>query len=77
MLQFNLVGYQYQQKTEVLYTFTPNKSYVNFLNVEPSNLVFLKTYYAEFDGIIITFTGQNGRLLEIENKANLALLINK
>ena len=77
MLQFNLVGYQYQQKTEVLYTFTPNKSYVNFLNVEPSNLVFLKTYYAEFDEIIITFTGQNGRLLEIENKANLALLINK
>ena len=77
MLQFNLVGYQYQQKTEVLYTFTPNKSYVNFLNVEPSNLVFLKTYYTEFDGIIITFTGQNGRLLEIENKANLALLINK
>ena len=77
MLQFNLVGYQYQQKTEVLYTFTPNKSYVNFLNVEPSNLVFLKTYHAEFDEIIITFTGQNGRLLEIENKANLALLINK
>ena len=77
MFQFNLVGYQYQQKTEVLYTFTPNKSYVNFLNVEPSNLVFLKTYHAEFDEIIITFTGQNGRLLEIENKANLALLINK
>ena len=77
MFQFNLVGYQYQQKTEVLYTFTPNKSYVNFLKVEPSNLVFLKTYYAQFDEIIITFTGQNGRLLEIENKANLALLINK
>ena len=47
------------------------------LNVEPSNLVFLKTYNTEFDEIIITFTDQNGRPLEIEDKVNLALLINK
>ena len=55
----------------------PNKSYVSLLNVEPSSLVFLKTYNAEFDEIVITFTDQNGRLLEIEDKANLTLLINK
>ena len=47
------------------------------LNVEPSNLVFLKTYDTEFDEIIITFTDQNGRSLEIEDKVNLTLLINK
>ena len=47
------------------------------LNVEPSNLVFLKTYNTEFDEIIITFTNQNGRPLEIEDKVNLTLLINK
>ena len=47
------------------------------LNVEPSNLVFLKTYNTEFDEIIITFTDQNGRPLEIEDKVNLTLLINK
>ena len=46
------------------------------LNVEPSNLVFLKTYGTEFDEIIITFTDQNGRPLEIEDKVNLTLLIN-
>ena len=68
---------QYQQKSEVLYTFTPNKSYAYLLNAEPSNLVFPKTYNAEFDEIIITFTDQNGRLLEIEDKVNLTLLINK
>ena len=34
------------------------------------NLVFLKTYNTEFDGIIITFTDQNGRPLEIEDKVN-------
>ena len=55
----------------------PNKSYAYLLNVEPSNLVFLKTYNTEFDEIIITFTDQNGRPLEIEDKVNLTLLINK
>ena len=47
------------------------------LNVEPSNLVFLKTYDIKFDEIIMTFTDQNGRLLEREDKLNLALLICK
>ena len=39
------------------------------------NLVFLKTYNARFDGIIITYIDQNGRTLKIENKVNLILLI--
>ena len=55
----------------------PNKSYTYLLNVEPSNLVFLKTFSTESDKIIITFTGQNGRPLEIGDKVNLTLLINK
>ena len=37
----------------------------------------MKTYNTRFDEIIITFTDQNGRLLEIEDKVNLTLLINK
>ena len=47
------------------------------LNVKPSKLVLLKTYNTEFDEIIITFTDQNGRTLEIEDKVNLTLFINK
>ena len=62
---------------EVLYTFTSNKSYAYLLNVELNNVVFLKFYNTEFDDIIITFTDQNGRSLEIEDKVNLTLLINK
>ena len=54
-----------------------NKSYVYLLNVEPNNLVFLKTYITEFDDIIITFTDQNGRPLEIEGKISLTVLINE
>ena len=71
LVQCNLVDNQYQQKSEVLYTFAPNKFYPFLLNVEPSNLVFLKTFNTEFDEIIMTFTNQNGRPLEIEDKVNL------
>ena len=68
---------RYYIKSKILYTFTPNKSYDYLLNDEPSNLVFLKTYNTEFDNIIITYTDQNGRLLEIKDKVNLTLPINK
>ena len=47
------------------------------LNFEPSDLVFLKTYNTEVDEIIMIFTDQNGQPLEIEDKVNLTLLINK
>ena len=42
LVQCNLVDNQYQQKSELLYTFTPKKSYAYLLNVEPNNSVFLK-----------------------------------
>ena len=55
-------------QSEVLYTFTLNKSYAYLLNVESSNLVFLKTYDIDCDELIIKFTDQNGTPLEIEDK---------
>ena len=76
LVQCNFVDNQYQRKSKALYTFVHNKSYVHLLNVELSNLVLLKTY-TEFDKIIITFMYQNGRPLEIEDKVNLTMLINK
>ena len=77
LVQCKLVDNQYQQKSQVIYMFALNKSYVYLLNNEPSNLVFLKTYNTDFDKIFITFTDQNDRLLEIEDKFNLTLLTNK
>ena len=76
LVQCNLVENQYQQKPEVIYTFTSNKSYAYLLNNERSNFVFLKIYNTEFDEIIITFTDQNGGTLEIEDEVNLTLLFN-
>ena len=53
LVQCNLLDKQYQQTSEVLYTFASNKSYTYLLNQEPSNLVFLKTYNTEFHEIIV------------------------
>ena len=39
LVQFNLVDNKYQQKYEVLYSCTPNKSSSYLLNAEPSNFV--------------------------------------
>ena len=75
LVQFKSVVNQYKQKSEVLLTFI--SKFVYLLIVVPSNLVFLKIYNAHFDEIIIKFTDQNARLLEIEDKVNLTLLINK
>ena len=54
-----------------------HKSYAYLLNAKPSNSVILKTYNSEFDKIIITLMDQNSRPLEIEDKVNLTLLVNK
>ena len=54
-----------------------NRPYAYLLNVEPSNLVFIKTYNTGFDEIVITFTDQNSIPLEIKDKFNLTVLITK
>ena len=77
LVQCKLVDNQYQQKSEILYTFIPNKFCAYLLYVEPSNLVSLKTCNTAFDKMIITSTDQNGRPLEIEDNVDLGLLINK
>ena len=59
LFKINSVNNQFFKKTEVLYIFTPNKSYAYLLNVEPSTLVFSKTYNTGFDEIITIYTDKN------------------
>ena len=77
LVRCGLVDNQNQQKSEVLCTFTRNKSFAYLLNVEPSSLMFIKTYNSAFDEIVIIFEVQNSRQLEIKGKVNLALLVHK
>ena len=51
----------------------PNKCYAYLFNAEPSTLVFLKTYRTEFDEIVITFTDQNGRTINMDQYGSIRI----
>ena len=71
----NMVNKYYQQDSRVLYTFVPNKSFCILLDISPSNYIFLKTFYSEYNEIIVWFTDQNSQPLAIEDKINLTMVI--
>ena len=62
-------------KIHVLYTFIPNKSFGSLPDISPSNHIFLKTFNSEYDEIIVWFTDQNSKPLEIEDRINLTMVI--
>ena len=70
LIQCNLVDNKYQQKSEVLYTFTFSKCHACLLDMKRNNLVLLKSCNTEFDDIL---THQNGGPFEIEAKGILTL----
>ena len=75
LVHCNMVNNDYQQDSRVLYTFVPNKSFGSLLDISPSNHIFLKTFNSEYDEIIVWFTDQNSKPLEIEDRINLTMVI--
>ena len=75
LIHSNLVNYDYQQDSRILYAFVPNKTFGSLLGISPTNHVFLKTFNSEFQEIKIWFTDQTSAPLELEDKINVALII--
>ena len=75
LVHCNLVNNDYQQDSRILYTFVPNKTFGSLLEISPTNHVFLKTFYSEFQAINIWFTDETSKPLEVEDKMNLTLII--
>ena len=71
----NLVNNDYQQDSRILYTFVPNKTFSNLLEVSPTNQIFLKTFNSEFQEVKTWFTDQTSKPLELEDKINITLII--
>ena len=65
-----MVNNDYQHDSRVLYTFIPNKSFGSLLDISRSNHIFLETFNSEYDEIVVWFTDQNSKPLEIEDKLN-------
>ena len=57
-------------------SFDPSKTFDQFLEISPTNFIFLKTFNSEFQAIEVWFTDQNSKPLEIEDRINLTLVIN-
>ena len=66
----NISNNDYQQGSKLLYTLVPNKSY------SLKNFIFLRTFNSEFPYIEVWFTAQNSKMLQIEDKINITLVIN-
>ena len=71
----NLVNNNYQQASTVLFIFVPIKQIGQLITILPHSPTILKTTNAEFSSIKIWFTDHNNRPLEIEDNANIRLII--
>ena len=59
-----------------MYTFVPNKSFGQLLDISPKNFILLKVFDLEFSYIEVSFTDQSSKPIEIEDKINITLVIN-
>ena len=75
LVHCNMVNSDYQQDSRVLYSFVPNTFFRSLLDISPSNHIFLKTFNSEYDEIVVWFTDQNSKPLEIEDRINLTMAI--
>ena len=88
LVHCNIGNNDYQHNSRVLYTFIPNKSLDQLLDISPKKITFLKTFNSEFLYIEVWFTYQISKPLEtwftyqiskpleIEDKMNITLVIN-
>ena len=77
LVHCNIVNNNYQQNSRVLFTFIPNKSFGKILDISTKKIILLKMFDLEFLYIELWFTDQNSKRLEIEDKINITLVINK
>ena len=75
LVHCNIVRNDYQQDSGILYTFVPNKPFGSLLEISTTNHIFLKTFNSEYDEIVVWFTDQNSKALEIEDRINLTMVI--
>ena len=75
LVHCNLVNNNYQQTSELLFTFVPDKQFSQLITIAPHSLTMLKTTNIEFQYNEVWFTDPNNRPLEIEDNLNITLII--
>ena len=72
LVHYNLVNNSYQK---VLFTFVPNKQFGQLIFISPHSITLLKTTNSEFPFILVWFTNQTNKPLEIDDNVNITLII--
>ena len=58
----DIVNNDYQQDSQIVYTFVLNKPFGGLLDIPPTNHIFLNTFKSEYDEIKVWFTDQNSQV---------------
>ena len=75
LVHCNLVKNNYQHTSKVLFTFVPNKTFGQLINIPPHAFTIMNTVNTEFSSVEVWFTDQSSKALEIEDNVNLTLII--
>ena len=60
---YYIVNNDYQQDLGVFYTFVPNKSFAQLLDISHRNFIFLQIFNSDFSCMEVWFTYQNSKRL--------------
>ena len=74
LVHCNLVENDYQHTSKV-FSFVPNKQFGQLINISPHSLTMMNTVNTEFSFVEVWFIDQTSKALEIEDNANLTLII--
>ena len=73
-MHYNIVNNDYQHDSRVLYEFIPNKYFGQLLDISPKNFRLSKTIIFSYSEV--WFIDQNSKLLKIQDKIHINLVIN-
>ena len=75
LVHCNLVKNDYQHTSKVLFTFVPNKTFGQLINISPHAFAMMNAVNTEFSYVEVWFTDQSSKAFEIEDNVNLTLII--
>ena len=75
LVHCNLVKNDYQHTSKILFTFVPNKTFSQLINISLHAFTMRNTVNTEFTYVKVWFTDQSSKALEIEDNVNLTLII--
>ena len=75
LLHCNLVKNDYQHTSKVLFTFVPNKTFGQVINISTHAFATMNTVNSEFSSVEVWFTDQASKAVKIEDNINLTLVI--